>query len=467
MYGKVIMSKETRVLLVAAPTSGAGKTTLVLGLLSALRAEGKIVQPFKIGPDYIDTAYHSRVAGRASVNLDTWMTSAAFVRETFRRHCHGADIAVVEGVMGLFDGVGGNNELGSSAHLAKLLQIPVVLVVDAYACSRSVGAIVLGYDCYDPKIHIAGVIFNRVAGPDHFRELSMAVKERCSTEVLGWLPNRPELGLPERQLGLVSVHEHGISPEYLKQLTSTVREHVRMDRLVELAKPIPLEAPPVSHAIKREVRLGIAKDEAFCFYYEDNLELLATAGAELVPFSPLKDSSLPANLDGLYLGGGFPEEFVARLADNKSMLESVKQFPGPILAECGGLIYLCRNFVDIHGNYYTLVGRIKASIEMTKKLKACGYYEVELTRDTLLGIAGTKLRGHMFHWSRWRMMPSQGWGIYQSAQEHFGYADDHILASYFHFHLGSCLTAASHFIKQCKYFSVHFRKKSHDAEVCK
>lgn len=426
------MTRPLKAFMIAAPSSGAGKTTLTMGLIAALRKRGLTVQPFKVGPDYIDPAYHSALAGRTCINLDTWMTDEAFATKAFELHCAGADVAVVEGVMGLFDGKG---DRGSSAHVAKLLDLPVILTVDAKKAAQSVAATLYGFENFDPEVNVSGVIFNQIASTRHWGMVEGALNNRCKAEALGYLPKNPELALPERQLGLVSAHEHGLPETYLDLLVGEIEEHIDLDRLLDSAASKKIaEAVP---SIKQEstVRLGIARDEAFCFYYQDNLDLLEQAGIELVPFSPINDSVLPENIDGLYFGGGFPEEFTGRLAQNRSMLESVRNFSGKILAECGGLIYLTKPFA----------GLINGTIEMTDKLQACGYREVSFNRDTILGTKGTKLRGHEFHWSKWVEKPSEGYGALQTEDKAWGYADDCILASYFHIHFASNPTVITFF----------------------
>jgi cobyrinic acid a,c-diamide synthase len=420
---------------VSASSSGSGKTTITMGLIAALRRRGQKVQPFKTGPDYIDPAYHSKLAGRPCINLDTWMTSEDFVKETFARHAHDADVAIIEGVMGLFDGAADGS--GSTASICKLLDIPVLHVVDAGKAAQSSGAVLYGLENFDPDVKSVGAVFNKIASPTHWNSVITSVQSRCSSRPLGYLPKNPELALPERQLGLLSAHEHGLPDDYIELLVKNVEEYIDLDELLAGA------TTSVSSRARKEdgtepvpptFRLGIAQDEAFCFYYQDNLDLLEQNSIELVPFSPMNDPELPANLDGIYLGGGFPEEFSTRLADNESMVDAIRNFKGKILAECGGLIYLT--------NYVGLIG---GHIEMTDKLQACGYREVTFNRDTIVGPAGTQLRGHEFHWSKWTKLPGSGYGALQTGEHAWGYADDRILASYFHIHFGSNDTTLHYF----------------------
>lgn len=420
------MSNSITTILIGAPSSGCGKTTITMGLIAALQRRGLTVQPFKIGPDYIDSAYHGALAGRTCINLDSWMTSDSFMKASFAKHCKGADVAIIEGVMGLFDG---KDERSSSAGIAKLLDVPVLVVVDAGKSAQSAAAVTYGLENFDPDLNVNAVIFNQIASPGHLDMVISSVAKRCKTQPLGYLPKNKELALPERQLGLLSVHEHGLPEKYINLLVENIEQHIKIEELLSVATT----AVP-SCALKQDriepaaqtARLGIAKDEAFCFYYQDNLDLLEQAGIELIPFSPMNDGKLPKNLDGLYFGGGFPEEFSGKLSENQGMLDSVRQFKGKILAECGGLIYLT-NHVDL----------IDGNIEMTDKLQACGYREVTFTRDTILGPKGTKLRGHEFHWSKWTAQPKSGYGVFLTGEHAWGYADERILASYFHIHFGS------------------------------
>lgn len=434
------MNPPVKAWIIAAPSSGCGKTTLTMGLIAALRRRGLSVQPFKAGPDYIDSAYHSRLAGRPCINLDTWMTPQEFVRDTFARHCAGADIAIIEGVMGLFDGH--DDGAGSTAALARLLDLPVLHVLDAGQSAQTAAAVLHGLETFDPQLRSCGALFNGIASDGHWKSVRRAAG-RCTAPVLGYLRKTAGLALPERQLGLLSVHEHGLPADYIDRLIAEIEATVQLDALLECAAKIHPAAAPKA-AVKPAVRLGIARDEAFCFYYQDNLDLLAAAGIELVEFSPLHDRALPENLNGLYLGGGFPEEFAARLAANGSMLAAVRAFDGKILAECGGLIYLCQSFTGLEGSLFPLVGRIAGSIRMTATLQACGYREVTLNRDTLLGPRGTVLRGHEFHWSQWAERPADD-SAFQTAGRAWGWSDGNVLASYFHLHVGSIPQAAHWF----------------------
>ena len=299
------MAKTIKGFVVAGPSSGVGKTTLALGLMAAFRKRGLQVQPFKCGPDFIDAGHHTRACGRPSRNLDGWMLSRDSNRDTFRRSAAGADVCIVEGVMGLFDGARGKSDVGSTAEMAKLLGLPVVLVVDASSVARSVAALVHGFETFDPQLETFGVIFNKVAGPTHYALLRDAVESACGAVPLGYLPRDPRIEIPERYLGLFTAGEDLLPDSSLAVLAEIVEEHIELDKLLACAASIvaPFTAEPSAPKIAN-VRLGVARDRAFCFYYEDNLDALRAAGAEIVEFSPLADAALPAGLDALYFGGG-------------------------------------------------------------------------------------------------------------------------------------------------------------------
>ena len=314
-----------RGLVIAGTQSGVGKTTVTLGLLSALRRRGLAVQPFKVGPDFIDPGHHGRAAGRCSRTLDGWILSREANLSLFRRHAAQAQVAVVEGVMGLFDGYDGASEAGSTAQMAKWLGLPALLVVDARAMARSAAALVQGFAAFDPELALAGVVFNRVGGAGHWQYLQEAMERLPDVKCLGGLPREPDITIPERHLGLVTSEDHPLGEEYLERLAAWVEGHLDLDRLLASLPPLPQPpaAPPASPQPPL-VRLGVARDRAFCFYYPENLEWLEHFGAELVPFSPLTDRQLPAGLHGLYLGGGYPELFAGQLAAN----EGIKRTPG-------------------------------------------------------------------------------------------------------------------------------------------
>src|ERR1700760_1772013 len=328
-------------MLIGGTASGVGKTTVALAIISCLRRRGLVVQPCKGGPDFLDTTHHSRMAGRQSRNLDTWMLSPESNRQVLSRAAVGADAVVAEGMMGLFDGKDGATEAGSSAEIAKLLNLPVVLVLDCAKSARSVAATVLGFECFDPDLPLAGLILNRVAGLHHYQLLESAIQARCKTPILGWLPRDPAIAIPERHLGLHPAAEREVSLDALANLAET---HFKVDSPLQLDFPLETTArSSMSNGETPRTRIGVARDHAFSFYYEDNLDLLRQQGAEIVPFSPIAGQILPSDLDALYFGGGYPELYAGELSTNTTMLDQIRAFAssgGHIYAECGGLLYL-------------------------------------------------------------------------------------------------------------------------------
>ncbi len=384
--------------LVAGTASGVGKTTVTLAIAAALRRRGLEVQLFKGGPDFLDTGHHARVSGRRARNVDTWMLSAETNRAIVRRGMRGAEVGIVEGMMGLFDGKSGSGEEGSSAEIAKLLEMPVVLVVDAAKSARSVAAMMLGFELFDPELRLAGVVLNRVAGDRHFEMLRMAIEARCATPVLGWLPREEAIAIPERHLGLRTAVECG--EEQIEAFAAVGERTLAIDRLLELE--CGLTAAGEAKDVTAEIRVGVAYDAAFNFYYEDNFELLRESGAELVYFSPLRDEELPPGLDALYLGGGYPELHAGVLSGNGSMLKAVREFAAsgrPVYAECGGMMYLGESLAAADGSTHGMAEVLPLRVEMGKKLVRFGYVTVEFTQDCLLGPAGSVIRGHSFHYS--------------------------------------------------------------------
>ena len=444
--------------LVAGTASGVGKTTATLALIAAMRRRGLTVQPFKGGPDFLDTGHHTRIAGRNARNLDTWMLTEDANHDVLRQGAQGADAVIVEGMMGLFDGKNDASETGSSAELAKLLKLPVVLVLDASKSARSIAAIVLGFEQFDTALQIAGVILNRVAGERHFKMLETAILSSCKTPVMGWIPKEPYIAIPERHLGLRTTEEfNGDTKKELDTLAALAERHLDLEKLLSLECGLDLTdvSQPFHEKQQASIRIGVARDKSFSFYYEDNLDLFREQGAEIVPFSPLLDTSLPAELDAIYLGGGYPELYAEKLSANNSMLESIRAFAmsdRPIYAECGGMIYLSQQLTTADGIAHALAGIFPFSIEMTGKLVQFGYVTVTLTRNCLLGPSGTILRGHSFHYSRITIMaaPETCYRVEYSLSEREeaeGYMTGNVLASYIHLHFRASPHVAKSFVE--------------------
>jgi cobyrinic acid a,c-diamide synthase len=444
-----------RACIVAGTHSGVGKTTVTLGLLAALRKRGLRVQAFKVGPDFIDPGHHSVITGVPARTLDGWMLPRPYNQQTLWRHMQGQDIGIIEGVMGLFDGHSGKSEAGSTAEMAKWLGVPVLLVVDAAAMARSVAALVYGFRSFDPALRIAGVVFNRIAGPGHLQYLREALESLPPIAVIGGVPHDDTIAIPERHLGLLTAEERRLTPEQINRLAACIEDNLDLCRLLHELPPLSLPQETAETARDAEfrrtgdtVRFGVAKDEAFCFYYPDNLELLERAGAELVFFSPIHDAHLPANIQGLYFGGGYPEVYAPRLSANRSMQYDIRAFierGGMVYAECGGFMYLTQAIRDLSGTAFPMVGVYPTTVRMQPRLTTLGYAEVTIADPTGL-LAGGQVRGHEFHYSALENEDFCGGSIatvYQVRQQGRatprpeGYLYKRCLASYIHLHFGS------------------------------
>jgi cobyrinic acid a,c-diamide synthase len=454
---------------IAGTHSGCGKTLVSLGVMAALRARGLAVAPFKAGPDFIDPTLHAAVCGRPSHNLDPWMCGPEASRAILLRHARGCRVAVVEGVMGLFDGISGSTDEGSTSALAKLLGLPVALVLDARAMARSVAALALGYTAFDPELSFAGLVLNRVGSANHAALLREALETSpglpSSARILGMLPRDETLALPSRHLGLVTAEDSPLDPELVGRLARWAEANLDLTRLLnacpaldfppDLAdEPAPAPAPRV-----RPVRIGLARDRAFCFTYAENLRLLTAAGAELVPFSPLADTALPPDLAGLYLPGGYPELHARELAANAGLRAEIKRFSlsgRPVYAECGGFMYLMDSIQDAEGRIHPMCGVFAMAATMTPRFAALGYREAVTTQDSLLGPAWTMLRGHEFHYSAptaadpaaaplYKVRDRRGW-----TDQAEGFAKGNTLGSYIHLHLASNPDAAAAFVEACR-----------------
>lgn len=450
-------------LIIAGVQSGVGKTTLTLGIISALRRHGLQVQPFKVGPDYIDTGLHLRAAGMASYNLDTWMCPPDLVRRVFAVHAARADVSIVEGVMGLFDGVRGGGIEGSSADIALLLKAPVLLVVNVEALAQSCVALVKGFRDYQPDVQIKGVILNR-ASVFHKTWIRPAVEQELGLPVLGCLEKNETINMPERHLGLLPAEENQELAGLIDRMAGMVEKQLNLDVLLQIAKNAPqLHIDTEKKAKTSQVRVGIARDKAFTFYYQDSLDYLEEMGAELVPFSPIRDQFLP-DVDGLYIGGGFPEMFLDALNTNEPMINSIRkayQDQMPIYAECGGYMYLCREIEDWSGQTWNGVGLVPARVKMTQKLQALGYVEARALQDSPLAAAGDVLRGHEFHYSLIEDLDREQnafafYGGRNSPGRPEGYVQGNLIASYLHIQMRSHPEAVSRFIGACRSYSSRY-----------
>ncbi|MFD1123903.1 cobyrinate a,c-diamide synthase [Lentilactobacillus raoultii] len=387
-------------ILIAGVTSGSGKTTVTLGILSALSKQVNI-QPYKVGPDYVDTKFHSRITGRKSRNIDSFLVpSDSVLRYLFSKETERIDLGIIEGAMGLYDGLGTDKDAYSTSSIAKKLQTPVILVVNGKSASTSIAAIVKGMVEFDSQVEIVGVIINNVMSLGHYQLIKGAIDRYVHLPVLGYLPYKKEISLPSRQLGLVPDDELPKVDQQISEIGELVKEHIDLGTIMKLAvtdqpaKKVYFKVPHI------RLKLGIALDNAFNFYYQDNLKLLEEAGVALSYFSPIHDDHLP-NVDALYIGGGYPEEFAKSLSKNLAMKSEVKKFSKSqksIYAECGGLMYLGKALITDH-HRYSMVNCFDGDSKMTPRLKKFGYCSAVSTRDTILGSHNTRIVGHEFHHS--------------------------------------------------------------------
>ncbi|MFE8951837.1 cobyrinate a,c-diamide synthase [Streptomyces althioticus] len=473
-------------LVIAAPASGSGKTTVATGLMAALSARGTAVSPHKVGPDYIDPGYHALATGRVGRNLDAYLCGTELVAPLFAHGARGCDIAVVEGVMGLFDGVSGEGELASTAQVAKLLRAPVVLVVDASAQARSAAALVHGFVSFDPEVRVGGVILNKVASDRHEAVLREAL-EATGVPVLGVLRRGAVVETPSRHLGLVPVAERGdLAADAVRAMGAMVAEGCDLAGLVALASsagplvgaawdagdalvsspppplpfPTPGAAPPDPPAgpggprpqapdgLKEPV-IALAGGAAFSFSYAEHAELLTAAGAEVVTFDPLRDEALPEGASGVVIGGGFPEVYASELSANEALRKEIGELAasgGPVAAECAGLLYLCRELDGM-----PMCGVLDASGRMSERL-TLGYRDAVAVTDSVLAAAGTRMRGHEFH--RTVVEPGAGaspaWGVRAPERRVEGFVEAGVHASYLHTHWASAPGVARRFVERCR-----------------
>jgi len=454
-------------IVIAAAASGAGKTTIAAGLIAALRRRGLAVQPFKCGPDYIDPSYHERAAGRPCRNLDAWMLDGAQLLEGFSRACRDADIAVIEGVMGLFDGSNWHDEHASTAQIAKLLAAPVILVVDIAGAARSAAAVVMGCQHFDRDLALRGVVLNFAGSEGHAKGCAEAITTITGLPVLGWLPRDSMLQIPERHLGLVPGDEHRDSSSLIADMADAVIRRFDLDSITEIARSagempgVSVPAPVVHHEpdVRRPV-IAVARDDAFCFYYPENLELLMEAGAAIEFFSPLKGEQPSPGAAGVYLGGGYPELHASELASNVGLWHALKDLRtrnAPIYAECGGFMVLTQGLIDAEGRRWPMAGLIPGVARMTGKLAALGYRHAAALHPNLLTEGGGELRGHEFRYSTWVCdEPIAGddiaWQVRgtraEAPADSGGFASGNLLASYLHIHFAQRAGIAGRFVEK-------------------
>ncbi|HIJ87000.1 MAG TPA: cobyrinate a,c-diamide synthase [Desulfuromonadales bacterium] len=468
--------------LIAAPQSGSGKTTVSLAIMAALTRRGVTVAPFKCGPDFIDPGYHRAVTGQPSINLDGWMCDEEFVLKSFqtsltsRTSLKDQTVAVIEGVMGLFDGLGASSREGSSAQIAAVTGAPVVLVVNARGMAASAAALVKGFAGFDPQIRLAGVIFNNVGSEQHSELLREALATHCPDLLcFGSIPRDESLVIPSRHLGLVTAEDNPLSAEFIDRLVDVAERCLDLDGLCGLgfdsAQPSCTKAfPPLPEDPlepkgegrgEGDIRIAVARDAAFCFMYEDNLRLLKEAGAELIFFSPLHDAAIPTGVQGMYLPGGYPELYAETLHANTSMKESIRAAIAadiPVYAECGGFVYLTEG-IDGSATRQAanFVGVFPVRCRMLPRRKALGYRQVVLTEGVIIGERGALVRGHEFHYSEIGAMPEEIERCYEVSRRGIvlgreGFRIRNCLASYIHLHFGSNPEIAVRFVELCRMY---------------
>ncbi len=449
------MQKNFPRIIIAATQSGAGKTTITSGILAALKKRGLNVQAYKVGPDYIDTGFHEIASGKPSLNLDSWLVGEKTLVQNFFMPFRASEIAVIEGVMGLYDGgVGG---VSSTAEISQILQSPVILVIDAKSMGTSAAAVALGFREFNKNVNLAGVILNRI-GSDSHKKIIVDALEKINIKCFGAIRRNAEFVLPERHLGLVPTAENNFS-EVIEKICATVESEVDIDALLKIANSAPAVNVeiPTAEKFSSICKIAVAKDAAFNFYYEESLNELKRRGAEIIYFSPLESETLPENISGLIIGGGFPEMFAEKLQANKKIRAAIRTAAEnnlPIYAECGGFMYLMNSITDFGGRNFEMCGVIPAHAVMTDKLQTVGYIDAEILQDCIIGKAGEKLHAHEFHFSTAEISADKN--IFSCKRMRTGkifragFVDKNIVASYLHIHFAGCPNAADNFIAACK-----------------
>ena len=440
---------------VAGTGSGVGKTSLALGIVAALKRRGLEVQTFKVGPDYLDPTYLARASGRPCYNLDGWMTSRKYVEQLVFDKVRNADAAVVEGVMGLYDGANATDSAGSTAEIARWLDAPVLLVINAHGAARSVAATVHGFATFRDAPTFAGIVANHTGSARHAEGIRQALAGAGLPPLIGAFPRNGLPQLPSRHLGLTTADDKTLTAGILAELADACDRNMALDSILSLRwSPHACESKTIG--ARDTVRVGVAVDDAFHFYYRDNMERLEQAGVAWVPFSPMHDRELPDGLDALWLGGGYPEEYAASLSGNETMLNSVRRYiheRHPVYAECGGLMYLAESVSDREGKTWKMAGLLPVKVRMLPRLKRLGYAAATLREACIWGQAGASLRGHEFHYSEiadnaepagWRSIYDVTYRDGTTKKE--GLWNGRVLASYVHIHLGSSQTAADAFV---------------------
>lgn len=453
---------QTNRFVLAGTGSGVGKTTFTIGLMKALQEKGKVVQGFKCGPDYIDPSYHTAVTGRVSRNIDSWMFSHDAVRDIVARASMDADVSIIEGVMGFYDGKSPLSDEGSAADISVVTESPVILIVNCASMARSVAAVVKGFQLLSDKPNIVGVIANQVGSVGHYEIAKAAIEQECGIPVIGYLKRETGIDIPSRHLGLIPAIERGELDSFFDKLGALMAETIDLDLLLSLTKAPVLQETGQLFATQptKDICIAVAKDAAFNFYYEENLALLRAKGATVQFFSPLANEPVPAEADGLYIGGGFPEEFADTLAKNAIVKSSIREAITkglPTLAECGGFMYLTEAITNSQGERHEMLGVIPGEVAMQTKLAALGYREIFGTTSNFLIGQDEQAKGHEFHYSSYsgtHETPAyETKGRFGNKQE--GYQNGNLVAGYTHFHFVSNPKLVDNWLTACKKVKIH------------
>ncbi|KGR92305.1 cobyrinic acid a,c-diamide synthase [Ureibacillus massiliensis 4400831 = CIP 108448 = CCUG 49529] len=448
-----------RRIVIAGTGSGVGKTTLTIGIMAALRKKGLAVQGFKCGPDYIDPTYHTAVTKRVSRNLDSWMLTKERVMEVFIHGSQGSDISVIEGVMGFYDGKNPESNEGSTAEISMILKSPVILVVNCESMARSAAAIVKGFQMFSDGPKLAAVIANKVGSEGHYQLVKKAIEQECKVPVIGYVKRDMDIEIPERHLGLIPSIERGELEPFFEKLGDLITETIDLDKLLEIAEAEPLKISETGSLFigskEKIAKIAVARDAAFNFYYPENLEIMEAKGVKLVYFSPLKDEELPSDVEGLYIGGGFPEEFAYKLEGNEKAKHSIKRAIEnglPTLAECGGFMYLTESIETTDKKQYKMVGVIPGKVKMQQSLAALGYREIRGLNSNYL-LSDLTARGHEFHYSTYQNLEGNRLHAYETrgmrGVNKEGYLTQNLVAGYTHFHFASNPAVVDNWIRKC------------------
>lgn len=445
-------------LVIAGTSSGVGKTTISIGIMGALCKKGKRVAPFKIGPDYIDTQFHKFVTNNPSYNLDSWLLNEDTIKYLFNKNTTNMDIAIIEGVMGLYDGFGTKKDEGSTAHLAKILKAPVILVIDGEKLSTSAAATVLGYKIFDEDVNIQAIIVNKVSGEEHYKLIKESIESYVKIPCVGYLPSNLHIPLKSRHLGLVPAGEINNLRENVDKITELISKFVDIDKIQQIASKVSNIEEIKNKYIEyknlyKGINIGYAYDKAFNFYYEDNLNLMKYMGVNVIHFSPLNDSDIP-NVDGLYIGGGFPEVFSVDLEKNTILRNNIKNKLEnylPCYCECGGLMYLTQSIENISGEVNKMVGFFPNKTKMTNKLQRFGYVEITTESKILT-------KGHEFHKSivEHNTKTNYHYNVYKNkygqviSRWNCGLIKKDVLAGYPHIHFYSNPLFLVEFLNKCR-----------------